>query len=61
MTNDTQTVSADSAAKSELIAAPTVQTRPEAIEAARKAEEAKRLLRCLRTLNKKQRMKSQNR
>ncbi|OAU97536.1 SPOR and LysM peptidoglycan-binding domain-containing protein [Moraxella catarrhalis] len=40
MTNDTQTVSADSAAKSELIAAPTVQTRPEAIEAARKAEEA---------------------
>lgn len=42
MTNDTQTVSADSAAKSELIAAPTVQTRPEAIEAARKAEEAKK-------------------
>lgn len=41
-TNDTQTVSADSAAKSELIAAPTVQTRPEAIEAARKAEEAKK-------------------
>lgn len=42
MTNDTQTVSADSATKSELIAAPTVQTRPEAIEAARKAEEAKK-------------------
>ncbi|OAV36256.1 TolA protein [Moraxella catarrhalis] len=42
ITNDTQTVSADSAAKSELIAAPTVQTRPEAIEAARKAEEAKK-------------------
>lgn len=42
MTNDTQTVSADSAAKSELIAAPTVQTRPEAIEAARKSEEAKK-------------------
>lgn len=42
MTNDTQTISADSAAKSELIAAPTVQTRPEAIEAARKAEEAKK-------------------
>lgn len=42
MKNDTQTVSADSAAKSELIAAPTVQTRPEAIEAARKAEEAKK-------------------
>ena len=39
---NTQTVSADSAAKSELIAAPTVQTRPEAIEAARKAEEAKK-------------------
>ncbi|WP_114800767.1 LysM peptidoglycan-binding domain-containing protein [Moraxella canis] len=39
---NTQAVSADSAAKSELIAAPTVQTRPEAIEAARKAEEAKK-------------------
>ena len=38
--SNTQEVSADSAAKSELIAAPTVQTRPEAIEAARKAEEA---------------------
>ena len=40
--SNTQEVSADSAAKSELIAAPTVQTRPEAIEAARKAEEAKK-------------------
>lgn len=39
---NTQEFSADSAAKSELIAAPTVQTRPEAIEAARKAEEAKK-------------------
>ncbi|SIR83630.1 Sporulation related domain-containing protein [Moraxella cuniculi DSM 21768] len=37
-----QQLSADSAAKSELIAAPTIQTRPEAIEAARKAEEAKK-------------------
>lgn len=34
---------ADKAAKSELIALPTVQTRPEAVEAARQAEEAKRL------------------
>ncbi|OAV02387.1 LysM peptidoglycan-binding domain-containing protein [Moraxella catarrhalis] len=48
MTNDTQTVSADSAAKSELIAAPTVQTRPEAIEAARKAEEAKKAAEALK-------------
>lgn len=48
MTNDTQTVSADSAAKSELIAAPTVQTRPEAIEAARKAEEAKKTAEALK-------------
>ncbi len=40
--SNAQEVSADSAAKSELIAAPTVQTRPEAIEAARKAEEAKK-------------------
>lgn len=49
MTNDTQTVSADSAAKSELIAAPTVQTRPEAIEAARKAEEAKKAAETLKS------------
>lgn len=40
--SNAQEVSADNAAKSELIAAPTVQTRPEAIEAARKAEEAKK-------------------
>ncbi|MFC0820660.1 SPOR and LysM peptidoglycan-binding domain-containing protein [Moraxella marmotae] len=39
---NTQEVSADSAAKSELIAAPTVQTRPEAIEAAKKAEADKK-------------------
>lgn len=55
MTNDTQTVSADSAAKSELIAAPTVQTRPEAIEAARKAEEAKKASETLK--NSEQEMK----
>lgn len=55
MTNDTQTVSADSAAKSELIAAPTVQTRPEAIEAARKAEEAKKAAETLK--NSEQEMK----
>lgn len=55
MKNDTQTVSADSAAKSELIAAPTVQTRPEAIEAARKAEEAKKAAETLK--NSEQEMK----
>lgn len=57
MTNDTQTVSADSAAKSELIAAPTVQTRPEAIEAARKAEEAKKAAETLK--NSEQEMKDE--
>lgn len=36
-------ISADNAAKSELIAVPSVQTRPESIEAARQAEEQKRL------------------
>lgn len=38
-----QEISADTAAKSELIAAPTVQARPEAIEAANQAKEKQRL------------------
>lgn len=41
--SNTQESSADSAAKSELIAVPAVQMRPEAIEVAKKAEEAKKI------------------
>lgn len=53
-------ITSETASKSELIAVPTIQTRPEAIEAAKQAEEAKKAAEAARKLAEEQAKAAKN-